>query len=61
MIKTVLSHSGVQNPAQSCKGSGVFMDRLELSILVMRIVMWIHSSFVVSESQNLLEKIEFAK
>lgn len=34
------------------------MDRLELSILgflVLRIVMWIHSSFVVSESQNLLE------
>lgn len=54
----------MQNPTQSCKGSGVFMDRLALGILgflVLRIVTWIHSSFVVSESQNLLVQIGLAK
>lgn len=40
------------------------MDRLALGILgflVLRIVTWIHSSFVVSESQNLLVQIGLAK
>lgn len=63
-LEIVLSYSGMQNPTQSCKGSGVFVDRLGLSILwflILRIVLRIHSSFVVSESQNLPDQMGFAK
>lgn len=63
-LETVLNYSGMQNPTQSCKGSGVFVDRLGLSILwflILRIVLRIHSFFVVSESQNLPEQIGFEK